>query len=228
MNCFNKGEKMHTIYAFVTGPLVWAAFIVFIGGSLYRIVHMLMLVHKKEKFIFTYVSLRYSLRSILHWLAPFATVNMRRHPALTIVSFAFHICLLLVPVLLFSHIVLFDEAWNVTWPSLPDPVADIMTLIVIGGCLFFLIRRMTRKEVKYVTSASDFVLLAIVAAPFLTGFIAYHQWFHYQLFLILHVLTGEIMLMAIPFTRLSHMIFSPFTRAYMGSEFGGVRHARDW
>ena len=36
---------------------------------------------------------------------------------------------------------------------------------------------------------------------------------------------GEIMLVAIPFTRLSHMIFSPLTRAYMGSEFGKVRHA---
>lgn len=43
-----------------------------------------------------------------------------------------------------------------------------------------------------------------------------------------HDLSGEIMLVAIPFTRLSHMIFSVFTRAYMGSEFGGVRHARDW
>jgi hypothetical protein len=36
------------------------------------------------------------------------------------------------------------------------------------------------------------------------------------------------MLVAIPFTRLSHMLFSIFTRAYMGSEFGKVRHAQDW
>jgi nitrate reductase gamma subunit len=228
MTFYSKGEKMHTIYAFVTGPLAWAAFIVFIGGSLYKIIRMMMLVHKKEKFIFTYISLKYSLRSILHWMIPFATVNMRKHPILTIVSFAFHISLLLVPIFLLSHIILFDESWNVSWLSLPDAVADIMTLIVIGGCLFFLIRRIIRKEVKYVTSVSDYILLTVVAAPFLTGFIAYHQWFYYQLFLILHILTGEIMLMAIPFTRLSHMIFSPFTRAYMGSEFGGVRHARDW
>ena len=45
---------------------------------------------------------------------------------------------------------------------------------------------------------------------------------------ILHVVAGEIMLAAIPFTRLSHVVFAVFTRAYMGSEFGGVRHARDW
>ena len=49
-----------------------------------------------------------------------------------------------------------------------------------------------------------------------------------QVMMILHIVSGEIMLVAIPFTRLSHMLFSPFTRAYMGSEFGGIRHARDW
>jgi hypothetical protein len=45
---------------------------------------------------------------------------------------------------------------------------------------------------------------------------------------IIHILSGEIMLVAIPFTRLSHMIFFAFTRGYMGSEFGAVRHAKDW
>ncbi|MBW1641454.1 MAG: respiratory nitrate reductase subunit gamma [Deltaproteobacteria bacterium] len=219
---------MHTIYAIVTGPLVWAAFIIFIGGSLYRLINMIVLAYRTEEFIFTYISLKYSLRSIIHWMTPFATVNMRKHPILTIVSFAFHICLLLVPIFLLSHIILWDESWNLSWLSLPDPAADIMTMVVIGGCVFFMIRRITRKEVKYVTSASDYVLLAIVAAPFVTGFIAYHQWFYYQLFAILHILTAEVMLIAIPFTRLSHMIFSLFTRAYMGSEFGGIRHARDW
>jgi hypothetical protein len=72
------------------------------------------------------------------------------------------------------------------------------------------------------------VILLLVAAPFVTGYFAYHQWFNYPLFLNLHIFSGEIMLVAIPFTRLSHMIFSPFTRAYMGSEFGAVRHAKDW
>ena len=93
---------------------------------------------------------------------------------------------------------------------------------------FFLVRRLINPEVQYVTSASDYILLAIVAAPFITGFLAYYQWFAYQTLLILHILSGEIMLVAIPFTRLSHMLLAPLTRAYMGSEFGGVRHARDW
>jgi nitrate reductase gamma subunit len=219
---------MHDIYNFVSGPLAWLAFIIFFGGCLYRLVSLILLVNKKEKFIFTYMSWKYSLRSILHWMTPFATENWRQHPVLTIVTFAFHICLIAAPVFLLSHNILWDESWNIRWWSLPDGVADIMTLIVIGGCVFFLVRRLKLPEVQYVTSASDYVILGIVAAPFVTGFLAYHQWFAYQWLAILHIVSGEIMLAAIPFTRLSHMIFAPLTRAYMGSEFGKIRQARDW
>ena len=219
---------MHDVYSFVTGPLAWLAFLLFIGGSLFQLGRMLYLVAKKERFIFSYMSWKYSLRSILHWIIPFATANWKLHPVLTIVTFAFHICLLAAPLFVLSHIILWDEAWNISWWAIPDALADIMTGVVILSCLFFLIRRLRQPEVRFVTSASDFVILAIVVMPFLTGFFAYHQWFNYQVSLILHILSGEVMLAAIPFTRLSHMIISPFTRAYMGSEFGGVRHARDW
>ncbi len=219
---------MYDFYNFVTGPLAWVAFIIFIVGSLYRLINMIILVNKKEKMIFAYMSWKYSLRSILHWITPFATVSMKKHPAMTIVSFAFHICLIITPIFLLSHIILWDESWNISWWSLPGNIADIMTIIVIAACIFFLVRRLKLPEVQFVTSASDYVLLAIVAAPFITGFLAYHQWFSYKFILILHIISGEIMLAAIPFTRLSHMLFSAFTRAYMGSEFGGVRHVKDW
>jgi len=219
---------MHGIYDFISGPLAWAAFIIFIGGSLYRLIDMIRLINRKERFIYSYMSWKYSLRSIFHWIVPFGSEGWKSNPALTVVTFLFHICLIITPIFLLSHIILWDEAWNVSWWSFPDAVADIMCLVVIAGCLYFLIRRITSPEVRYVTSASDYIILAIVAAPFITGFLAFHQWFGYQVFVILHILSGEIMLMAIPFTRLSHMLFSPFTRAYMGSEFGSVRHAKDW
>lgn len=219
---------MDELYRLATGPLAWAAFIIFIGGCLFRLIHLIALVHRKEKFIYAYMSLKFSLRSIIHWLAPFATVNWRLHPWLTIVTFSFHICLLATPIFLLAHIVLWDEVWNVSWWALPDWLAIVMTLIVIGGCLFFCIRRRVTPEVAYVTSASDYAILALVAAPFVTGLIAYFQWFDVRLFTLLHVLSGEAMLVAIPLTRISHMLFAPLTRAYMGSEFGGIRHAKDW
>ena len=194
---------MLDVYQFVSGPLLWLAFIVFIGGSLYRLISLLVLVHRKERFIYSYMSWKYSLRSILRWSTPFATENMRRHPGMTVVAFAFHICLLVTPLFLLAHIILIEEAWNLSWWTLPDGLADAMTLIVVAGCIFFFVRRLTNPEVQYVTSVSDFVLLAIVVAPFVTGFLAYYQWFGYKIFVILHILAGEVMLVSIPFTRLT-------------------------
>jgi nitrate reductase gamma subunit len=219
---------MNDIYQFVSGPLTWAAFIVFFGGCLYRLISLLYLVYKKEKFIFSYMSWKYSLRSIVHWLTPFGTVNWRKRPVLTVVTFAFHISLIIAPLFFLAHIIMLEEAIGVDWPALPNLVIDVMTVLVVAGCLYFLVRRITQPEVRFVTYPSDYVILAIVAAPFITGFLAYHQWFAYPVMMILHVIAGQVMLVAIPFTRLSHMIFSPLTRAYMGSEFGKVRHARDW
>ena len=120
---------MHSLYNFVSGPMVWLAFILFIGGSLYRFIRLMTMVHKKEKFVYSYMSWKYSLRSIAHWIVPFATANWRRHPVLTIVTFAFHICLILVPIFLLAHVVLIEEAWNLSWWTLPDGLADLMTLI---------------------------------------------------------------------------------------------------
>ena len=79
------------------------------------------------------------------------------------------------------------------------------------------------------TFASDYVLLATAASPFITGFLAFHQlFFDYKVIVTLHILFGEVILMAIPFTRLVHMLFFWLTRAHTGSEFGAVRHSRDY
>ena len=219
---------MHALYEFVSGPLVWVAFGLFVGGCLFRLAQLVGLARRKERFIFSFFSIRYSLRSIAHWLTPYATVSMRKHPVLTAVAFAFHTCLLLAPVFLLAHIVLLEEAWDIQWWALPDSVADGMALVVVASCIFFLVRRLTQPEVKYVTSASDYIILAMVAAPFVTGFYCSLELPGYQTMVIVHILSGEIMLAAIPFTRLVHMIFAVFTRSYTASEFGAVRHARDW
>jgi len=219
---------MHTIYNLVTGPLLWLTVIIFFGGCAYKLFAMAKLAKQKDNVVFDYMHPYYALRSIMHWLVPFASENMKKHPILTIVSFIFHICILIAPLFLFAHIVLLKEYINISWVSIPDYLADIMTILVIFACLFFVIRRLVLPEVRFLSDSSDFLILLMVAAPFITGFWAYHQFPGYQTMTILHMLSGEIVLISIPFTRLSHMIFFVFTRAYMGSEFGAVRKTKDW
>lgn len=216
------------VYNFVKGPLVWVSFLIFLGGSVYRFISLISLA-KKDKVVYPYMSVKYGLRSILHWIVPFASTNMRKRPLITLITFFFHICLILTPIFLLSHNILWYESWKIKWWTLPEGLADLMALVVIVSSVFFLFRKIISPEVRFVTYTSDYILLAIAAAPFITGFMAYHQlFFEYKPVVILHVLFGEIMLIAIPFTRLSHMLFFWLTRAYTGSEFGAVRHAKDW
>ena len=215
------------MYEFVSGPLVWFSFGVFFLGSFYRLASMLWMA-KKDKVVYPYLSVKYSLRSLLHWVIPFGSRNMRQQPGMTILSFVFHICLIITPLFLMSHIILIQQAWKISWWTLPKSVADAMTLIVVISCVIFLIRRFSNPTVRFVTVKSDYLLLAIAIAPFLTGFLSEHQWVAYRPMLIVHILTGNFMLIAIPFTRLSHMLFFVITRAYMGSEFGAVRNSKDW
>jgi len=219
---------MHAFINFIMGPLVWISFLIFFIGVVFRLYNMFRLVNKTEKFIYSYISFKYGLRSILAWLTPFLPVSTRKRPFFWGVSYIFHVLLFLLPIFLLSHVTLLEESMHWSWITLSDSTADILTIFVILALVFFAIRRVLVPEVKFLTRMSDFVFILIVALPFITGFLAYHQLFAYKYILIAHVLTGELMLILIPFTRFFHMFLAPFTRAYMGSEFGGVRHAKDW
>ena len=188
---------MHALYDLAVGPLAWLAFAVFILGSIYRLMSMRALALKKDAAFVAYISWPHAIRSIVHWVTPFGALGWRENPGVTIVTFLFHICLFVVPLFLMGHIVLFDTFHGWSWPALPDGVADTLSIVVVLACAYFLWRRLTVPEVRFVMTT-------------------------------LHVLCGEAMLVAIPFTRLSHMLFGFFSRGYIASEFGSVRFAKDW
>ncbi|MDC0336317.1 respiratory nitrate reductase subunit gamma, partial [Pseudodesulfovibrio sp.] len=175
-----------------------------------------------------YMSLPYGLRSIMHWLIPFGTKGWQVDPVMTVATFAFHICFLLVAVFLGAHVVLWDTAFGISLWRIPAEIGDYISFVVIAACLIFGFRRLFLPHVRNVTRAKDWFALGLVFMPFFTGVLAYHQVGPSLLMTTLHMLSGEVLLALIPFTRLSHALFVLFTRAYMGSEFGGVRHAQDW
>ena len=215
------------IYELVRGPFAWVALIVFVAGSLYRIIAMLV-TGKKEPALYPSTSFSGAVRSILHGLIPFGSTYMRRQSLFAIVTIGFHLCVIILPLFLLAHIVLWYESWQILWWSLPDLLADLMAIWVILACIYFIVRRWVVPEVKKVTRPSDILLPTIILLTFLTGFLAYHQWGPYRPIMILHVFAGEILLIAIPFSKLGHMLFFMFSRAYMGAEFGKVLNAREW
>ena len=218
----------NSFIAFIMGPMVWISAFIFLGGLLIKFISIIRSVKQKESYIFSYLTFKHSFRSICAWLIPFLPQSTRLHPVYYGISHLFHILLFVIPLFLASHIVLINEAFQISWPALNDSLADWLTLLVIISLIFFAVRRQMVPEVKYLTDIKDYLLILMVLLPFITGFLAYHQFFAYRWMMVLHVLSGELMLIIIPFSRFSHMLSGPLTRAYMGSEFGNVRHAQDW
>lgn len=219
---------MTALYTFVTGPLAWVAFGIFVIGAIYRLISMYALARAKDQSSLAYMSWYYGLRSILVWLVPFKSMGWKSDPLATVTTFVFHVGFLLVAVFLGAHAVLWDTNFGISIPSLPTYIGDIVSFVVIITCAIFAYRRLALPQVKSVTRCKDWFALILVVLPFITGVLAYHQVGPVLLMTTLHVLFAELLIALIPFTRLSHAVFVLFTRAYMGSEFGGVRHANDW
>lgn len=219
---------MENIYDLLTGPLLWVTFIIFIGGMCVRLIFLFYLSRKKDQVIYHHTSFSWGIKSIFHWLVPWGSASMRNQPIFTLTVFSFHLTLLAVPLFLNAHNIMWDEAFGVSLWSIPDAAADVMTIILIASAGFLIIRRIRRAEVRILTSTWDYTLLILTTAPFISGLFAYHQWGPYETLLILHILSAQVLLILIPFTKLSHMILFFFTRAFIGFEMGGRRGARSW
>lgn len=219
---------MHKLYILATGPFLYMSLVLFLGGLLFQVVTLVAGTFRKERFILSFLSLKSVLYSMIHWATPFGSRVMRRNLFLTLTGFAFHIGMLVIPFFLSAHMLLINEAWRLSWPVLTPVLTDGFTLFMIAACLYFLKRRLFNPEIRYISTRTDFLMPVLVLIPFVTGFWAAHGLPGFRAGHILHILSAEILFAAIPFTRMTHMIFGFFTRVYTSSEFGNTRFARDW
>ncbi len=212
-------------FYFVEGPLLWVAMLTFIIGSLIRIVLFFSESVTKDKIMYRHFRWKFVFGTLGRWLLPL-NKTVIKNPVFTIAGYIFHVCLIVVPVWLSGHITLWEMSrFEWYWTPLPDGWADWMTIFVIGIGIFFLLRRLLSPSVRLISSFSDYLLLVVVLLPYVTGYFTTHGTMqdvpffgdHMQL---LHMLSGELMLILIPFTKLSHFILFFFSRAASAVEFG--------
>lgn len=212
-------------FSFVEGPLLWAAFLIFIIGSLIRAAMFLSVSTKKDKIIYQHFSWKYVFATLVRWILPL-NKDLAKNPVFSILGYIFHICLIIVPIWYASHITLWEESrFEWSWSSIPDEMADWMTLIFLAIVIFFLLRRIFSADIRLISTFSDYLLLIVTALPFLTGYFLTHGTLDSIGFLgdnmqLLHMLSAELMLILIPFTKLSHYILFFFSRGASGVEFG--------
>ncbi len=218
---------------FVEGPLVTIAVIIFILGLLYQGIQFFRLTKKKEwgtppSSIEIKREKKTITQQISEALSALNGTLWKTDPVLTIITSVFHICLIVAPLFLLGHNILLDQSWGVSLFSLPEFLSNILTIVVLICGVYFLSRRLFLARVRAITTAYDYLVLLIALAPFLTGFFAYQQWLNYQTMIFLHILSGELMLITIPFTKLGHMLFFFLYRFFIGSEYSFVRGSRTW
>lgn len=212
------------MYELVTGPLLWISFGIFFIGLIVRFVwYVRGLDWKLDRVTYgenTSYGVRGGIRSVFFWLVPFGTHGWRNNPFFTILVFTLHIGLLITPLFLLGHNIMLRDSWGLSLPTMPEAMADVLTVATIVAGVLLILRRIALPEVRIITTAYDYLLLAIALAPFVTGLIARYSAQGASGWLIAHILCGEILLIAIPLTKLSHFIMFFLTRFQLGMDYG--------
>ena len=153
---------------------------------------------------------RQILVATLKWLFPVEKLKDRLVLSLTSVSF--HIAISIVPIFLGGHIALWARGLGISWPAIPNQLADVLTIIAIVTALALVIQRAAAGPTRSLSRFQDYVIPLIVALPFVTGFLVMHPAvnpFSYQAALLVHVMSANLLLVLIPITKLSHMALIP-------------------
>lgn len=150
----------------------------------------------------------------LRWVVPFRQIA-RRSVLFSAASFCLHIGLILVPIFLAEHVLLWNSLLGLSLPAIGRTLADVLvvttlaSLVVILGCRTFIARQ------RAVSTPIDYFLLIIIAIPFATGFLAMHPTinpFPWDALMLTHLLSAELLFVLVPTTKLAHVVTIFFDR----------------
>lgn len=228
------------MYDFLIGPMLAISLAIFIGGMAYRIRQFFQLSEELDvppsdmlsKELTAQVNARKTDEYIridtagdilVKWRIKLRRTLPGRAPIFSAATIVFHVLIVVLPIVAAGHGILLDTYFGINPPSLSETTVDALTRFFVFLVIFFLLRRMFVAKVRAVTGFRDLFALVVTAAPFVTGYMAYHHIGPYSTILLLHIAFGELMLVAIPFSKLAHMPFFVLGRFLVRNEltFGG-------
>jgi nitrate reductase gamma subunit len=131
------------------------------------------------------------------------------------VSFLFHIAVIVTPLFLAAHIALWYRGTGMSWAAIPQVVADYLTLLAIATGVVLFVRRVSARATRALSRPQDYLLPLILMVPFVSGYLAMHPGlnpFDYNATMFVHVMSGNLILVLIPFSKLSHAVLFPTTQ----------------
>jgi nitrate reductase gamma subunit len=206
---------MTGLLALARGPLLYLAFSVLAVGALRQWALAIgELVRARKLAGDQRIPWRSMFKTSLGWIVPVNALRGTRIP-FTIASAVFHVGMLVVPIFLAGHVALIEKGIGVAWPTLPAGVADALTLAALAALGVLLLYRLVERAARFLSGPQDYLLLALCITAFLTGYFVAHPLqspLPFAVTYLVHLLSGELILVLIPFSKLAHALLFASTR----------------
>ena len=147
------------------------------------------------------------------WLIPVS--KLRNRAGLSLTTLAFHVSVLLVPLFLAGHISLWKRGTGLSWPALPNMVADILTVVAVAAVAALILERSLARASRSLSRFQDYALPVVIAVPFVSGFLVMHPHlnpYSFHAMLLVHVVSADIVLILVPLTKITHCVLLPLTQ----------------
>ncbi len=211
------------LYYLSRGPLFKFAFLFFIFGMTYRLLFVLFLGWKKDYAPARGSALRGLMKELVNHIWPSSArrdVYARRMLAL-LAGFCFHVGAFIVILFQPAHVKVWGEILGFEWPSFPMGVVDFGASVAITSLLVIVVNQLTHPVRKLTTTPSQWVNIFFALLPLLTGWMTYHHlWLPYQTLLTLHMLAVDWLLIWMPLSKLSHVLYFVINFFNHGIKFG--------
>ena len=196
------------------GPLFTVAFLVMLLGLTRHVVLQVTSLLLRKGCWFGNVAWNKVFEDTLTWAFPLRHL-IAGTVVFSTVSFLFHIGVIIVPLFLADHVLLWESFLGIGIPAIGQGLADSLTLLTISCVLVLLALRIFMRRLRAMSRWSDYLLLVLVGLPFLTGFLASHPNANplpWKIVMLIHLLSADALLMAIPSSKLAHIVLFPFDR----------------
>ena len=153
------------------------------------------------------------IRDTVRWLFPYNKI--RPQLIFTVTSILFHISVIVTPIFLAAHISLWRRGTGLEWAAIPQAAADYLTLLAIASAVVLLYKRLSARATRALSRTQDYVIPVLIMIPFASGYLAMHPSinpFSYDATMLVHVLAGNLVLILLPFSKLSHAVLFPTTQ----------------